>query len=60
MFVPPQRRKHPIVILLALAIMVFALVYLFVARHRQRVPPKSPEMQQLQQQSRAGSIITLQ
>jgi hypothetical protein len=55
MFVPPQRRKHPIVILLALAIMVFALVYLFMARRHQKAPVLSP-VQQMKERLSDGAI----
>jgi len=50
MFVPPQRRKGPLTVIIALAVMIFALVYLFVER-RVRLPRTESPVQQLLQES---------
>jgi hypothetical protein len=49
MFVPPQRRLGPRIIIIALAIMIFAMVYLLVERRNQK-PVKESPVQQLQQE----------
>jgi hypothetical protein len=57
MFVPPQRRLGPGIIIIALAIMIFAMVYLLVERRNQK-PIKEAPVQQLQQENRSGSGST--
>ena len=59
MFVPPQRRLGPRIIIMALAIMIFALVYLFVQRRNQK-PVKESPVQQLQQENLSGSVFAPQ
>jgi preprotein translocase subunit YajC len=54
MFVPPQRRLGPRIIIIALAIMIFAMVYLLVQRRNQK-PVKESPVQQLQQEIGFGS-----
>jgi preprotein translocase subunit YajC len=56
MFVPPQRSLGPRIIVIALAIMIFAMVYLFVQRRDQK-PVKQAPVQQLQQESHSGSAF---
>jgi preprotein translocase subunit YajC len=56
MFVPPQRRLGPRIIIIALAIMIFGMVYLFVQRRNQK-PVKEAPVQQLQQENRSGSAF---
>src|SRR5206468_12633764 len=56
MFVPPQRRIRPRIIIIALAIMIFAMVYLTVQRRNQK-PVKESPVQQLQQESGSGSAF---
>jgi hypothetical protein len=56
MFVPPQRRLGPRIIIIALAIMIFAMVYLFVQRRNQK-PVKESPVQQFQQENRTGSAF---
>ena len=58
MFVPPQRRLGPRIIIMALAIMIFALVYLFVERRNQK-PIKEAPVQQLQQENLSGPAFAL-
>jgi preprotein translocase subunit YajC len=58
MFVPPQRRLGPRIIIIALAIMIFAMVYLLVQRRNQK-PTKESPVQQLQQEDRSGSAFVL-
>jgi preprotein translocase subunit YajC len=53
MFVPPQRRLGPRIIVIALAIMIFGMVYLLVQRRNQK-PVKEAPVQQLQQENRSG------
>jgi hypothetical protein len=55
MFVPPQKRKGPRIIVLAIAIMIFALVYLLMERRSQKPPAQSP-VRQLQQESAPGNL----
>lgn len=55
-FVPPQRHLGPRIIIIALAIMIFAMVYLFVQRRNQK-PVKESPVQQLQQENRSGSAF---
>lgn len=50
MIVSPQRRLGPRIIIIALAIMIFAMVYLLVERRNQK-PVKEAPVQQLQQES---------
>jgi preprotein translocase subunit YajC len=54
MFVPPQRRLGPRIIIVALAIMIFAMVYLLLERRNQK-PLKESPVQQLQQEIGVGS-----
>jgi preprotein translocase subunit YajC len=56
MFVPPQRRLGPRIIIIALAIMIFAMVYLYVQRRNQK-PVKESPVQQLQKESQFGSAF---
>jgi preprotein translocase subunit YajC len=56
MFVPPQRRLGPRIIIIALAIMIFGMVYLLVQRRNQK-PTKESLVQQLQQENHAGSAF---
>jgi hypothetical protein len=56
MFVPPQRRLGPRIIIIALGIMIFAMVYLLVERRNQK-PVKESPVQQLQQENPAGSAF---
>jgi preprotein translocase subunit YajC len=56
MFVPPQRRLGPRIIFIALAIMIFAMVYLLVQRRNQK-PIKESPVQQLQEENRSGSAF---
>jgi preprotein translocase subunit YajC len=58
MFVPPQSRLGPRIIIIALAIMIFAMVYLLVQRRNQK-PTKESPVQQLQQEDRSGSAFVL-
>lgn len=53
MFVPPQRRLGPRIIIIALAIMIFAMVYLLVERRNQK-PVKESPVQQLQEEHAGG------
>jgi hypothetical protein len=59
MFVPPQRRLGPGIIIIALAIMIFAMVYLVVERRNQK-PVKEAPVQQLPQENRSGSAFAPQ
>jgi hypothetical protein len=56
MFVPPQRRLGPGIIIIALAIMIFAMVYLVVERRNQK-PVKEAPVQQLPQENGSGSAF---
>jgi hypothetical protein len=56
MFVPPQRRLGPRIIIIALGIMIFAMVYLLVERRNQK-PVKESPVQQLQQENRSDSAF---
>jgi hypothetical protein len=56
MFVPPQRRLGPRIIFIALAIMIFAMVYLLVERRNQK-PVKEAPVQQLEQENHSGSAF---
>jgi hypothetical protein len=56
MFVPPQRRLGPRIIFIALAIMIFAMVYLLVERRNQK-PVKESPVQQLQEENSSGSAF---
>jgi hypothetical protein len=58
-FVPPQRRLGPRIIIIALAIMIFGMVYLLVQRRNQK-PTREAPVQQLQQENRSGSAFTPQ
>jgi preprotein translocase subunit YajC len=58
MFVPPQRRLGPRIIFIALAIMIFAMVYLLVERRNQK-PVKESPVQQLQEENSSGSAFAL-
>jgi preprotein translocase subunit YajC len=58
-FVPPQRRLGPRIIIIALAIMIFGMVYLLVQRRNQK-PTREAPVQQLQQENRTGSAFTPQ
>jgi hypothetical protein len=55
-FVPPQRRLGPRIIIIALAIMIFAMVYLVVERRNQK-PTREAPVQQLQQESSSESAF---
>jgi len=58
MFVPPQRRLGPRIIIIALAIMIFAMVYLLMQRRNQK-PIKEAPVQQLQQENGSGPAFAL-
>ena len=53
MFVPPQRSLGPRIVIVALAIMIVAMVYLFIERRIQK-PAREAPVQQLQQEKSAG------
>ena len=59
MFVPPQRSLGPRIVIVALAIMIVAMVYLFIERRIQK-PAREAPVQQLQQEKSAGSAFAPQ